>query len=171
MPSAAITTSASTLTPLSKVTHCGPIILTEGDAPVSAVQYAAGQPARQSCHQIRTVHAQRADRGIAAGDLMREDRPARREYPPAVDGRGTAHDRIRDAEPLQYPHAVGKEPNSRANLAELGGLLDTRYASAPAVRSANAADRPPIPPPTTTTRTDLIATSGPVGSARTPDQL
>ena len=49
---------------------------------------------------------------------MRYDRSARRQHPPFVDGCGTASHRIGDAEPLQYPNAVGEEANSRADLAD-----------------------------------------------------
>jgi hypothetical protein len=94
------------------------------------------------------------------------DRAVGGEHPPLVDGRGMPGDRIGDAEPLQYPHAVGVEPNSRTDLAELGGLVVHPHFGS-GEPSANAADRPPMPPPTTTTRNDRIATSWPLDSAST----
>ena len=84
----------------------------------------------------------------------------------SLTGAAMPGDQIGDAEPLQYPHAVGVEPNSRTDLAELGGLVVHPHFGSGGP-SANAADRPPMPPQTTTTRNDRIATSWPLDSAST----
>ena len=119
------------------------------------VQYAAGQPGRQRCHQIRAVHAKRDDRAIHAGNLMRQDRPVGGVHRPLGDRGGAPGDRIGDAELCNIRMVLGKSLTP-APTSPISAACSYTLTSVPADRSASAADRPPMPPPTITTRTDGI---------------